>query len=178
MKRTDVMHSLKAYRLPLAVVGLYIVAGFLAPERTVNALGAAWATFANVIPIVLAVFAALGLINVCVDKQAMAKTLGEQAGLPALLLAAAAGTILVGPIFVVFPLMKTMRDHGTSWGVITTALAAWAVKLPMIPLESGLLGWRFSLSRSVLMLVFAVLMGMIVDRVMDQWEPAVIEKVA
>ncbi|MBN2405404.1 MAG: permease [Coriobacteriia bacterium] len=158
--------TLKPYRLVFAVAALYAVAAFSSPAQAYEAASVAVKTFAGVAPIVIAVFAALGLMQVFVDKQAMARHLGERAGLPALLLAAAAGTILVGPVFVIFPLLKSMRDHGTSLSIITTTLTAWAVKLTMVPLEAGFLGWKFSIARMVLTLSAAVVMGPLMGRLM------------
>jgi len=157
----------KPWRLTLAVAVLYVVAATLAPARALEAAKAGGLTFIGVAPIIVAVFSAMGLVQVFVDKQKLARYLGERAGLGALLAAAAVGTILMGPVFVVFPLLKTMREHGTSWAVITTTLTAWAVKLPMVPLEAGFLGWKFSIARMALTLIAAVIMGLVVDRLMQ-----------
>lgn len=166
MTRHSLAEALKPYRLVAVIAAIYAVAALNSPARAYAAATIALKTFLGVAPIIIAVFAVLGLVQVFVDKQALAQHLGDRAGLPALLTAAAAGTILVGPVFVVFPLLKTMRDHGTSWAVITTTLTAWAVKLPMVPLEAGFLGWKFSIARMTFTLVAAVLMGMLMGRLM------------
>jgi uncharacterized membrane protein YraQ (UPF0718 family) len=167
-EKRSLTESLKPYRL-VAVVGvLYAIAAIGSPERAYAAALVALNTFVGVAPIIVAVFAGLGLVQVFVDKQAMARHLGDRAGLSALLVAAAAGTILVGPVFVIFPLLKTMRDHGVSWAIITTTTTAWAVKLPMVPLEVTFLGWKFSLLRMALTLVAAVGMGALMGRLMRE----------
>lgn len=165
-KKPTLATRLKPWRLTFAVAALYGLAAILAPTRALEAASAGARTFLGVAPIIIAVFSAMGLVQVFVDKQKLARYLGDRAGLPALLAAAGVGTILMGPVFVVFPLLKTMRDHGTSWAVITTTLTAWAVKLPMVPLEAGFLGWGFSIVRMTLTLLAAIIMGVVVDRLM------------
>jgi uncharacterized membrane protein YraQ (UPF0718 family) len=70
-------------------------------------------------------------------------------------------------VYVIFPLMKAVREHGARWAVIGAVLAAWAVKVPMIPMEIGMLGWRFSVSRIVLVAVAAIPIGYLLEWVMD-----------
>lgn len=150
----------------LAVV-LYVWAFAASPEKAVRALGVGLQTFLGVLPIIAAVFAAIGLFNVWVDKKRVAAALGKGGGVKAMVMASLAGTILVGPVYVIFPLMKTVRDHGARWAVIGAVLAAWAVKVPMIPMEIGMLGWRFSVSRIVLVALAAIPIGYLLEWVME-----------
>ncbi len=71
----------------------------------------------------------------------------------------------------IFPLLMTVRRQGARWAVVTIVLAAYAVKLPMIPLEVGFLGWPFSLGRSLLTVLFAFPVGLLVERVMRDATP-------
>jgi hypothetical protein len=63
-----------------------------------------------------------------------------------------------------------IRQQGARWAVVVIVLAAYAVKLPMIPLEVGFLGWPFSLGRSVLTLIFAIPTGLLVEWIMNDSE--------
>lgn len=150
----------------LAVI-LYVWAFAVSPDKATQALVVGWKTFLGILPIIAAVFAALGLFNVWVDKKKIASTLGKGGGIKAVALASLAGTVLVGPVYVIFPLMKAVREHGARWAVIGAVLAAWAVKVPMIPMEIGMLGWRFSVSRIVLVAVAAIPIGYLLEWVMD-----------
>jgi uncharacterized membrane protein YraQ (UPF0718 family) len=160
------MTKLRKESLPLTVLALYVWAGFVAPERALEALWLSFDTMASVALIIASVFSALGLFGILVDKQAVGRRLGRGTGIRTLLVAAGFGTVLVGPVYAVFPLLKAFRDHGARWGVIVAVMSAWAVKIPMIPLEMRFLGWQFSLARSVLTIAVAVLMGLLFDRLM------------
>lgn len=146
----------------LAVV-LYVWALVVAPDKALQALAVGWRTFLGILPIITAVFAALGLFNVWVDKKKIAAVLGKGGGIKAVAMASLAGTILVGPVYVIFPLLKAVREHGARWAVLGAVLAAWAVKVPM---EIGMLGLRFSVSRIVLVTLAAVPIGYLLEWVM------------
>lgn len=157
----------KKESLVLVVVGLYLWAGVVSPDRALMAARVSFATLAEVALIIFSVFLALGLFGVLVDKQAIGKRLGEGSGIKALLLAAGFGTILVGPVYAVFPLLKAFKDHGARPAVIVTVITAWAVKLPMLPLEVRFLGGTFAAARVVLTLVSAVALGLLMEQLLQ-----------
>lgn len=159
--------------LVVIVAGLYIWAFVVDPSRGFQALASSGRTILSVALIIMSVFSALGLFGVLVDKQAVGRKLGHGSGVRMLLLAAAFGTVLVGPVYAVFPLLKAFREHGARWGVIVAVMTAWAVKVPMIPLEIKFLGWEFSLVRSALIVVTAVLMGWLFDTLMPREDACV-----
>ena len=122
------------------VACLYLWAFVVDRAAAAEALATGARVFLSVALIILSVFGLLGLFQVWVDKKRVAARLGEGTGLGTVVLAAAFGTVLAGPVYVVFPLLKGVRDHGARWAVVTAILAAWAVKIPMIPLEVRFLG--------------------------------------
>lgn len=150
---------------------LYIWAFAAAPEKAVQALVVGWRTFLGILPIIAAVFAALGLFHVWVDKKKIAAVLGKGGGIKAVAIASLAGTVLVGPVYVIFPLLKAVREHGARWAVIGAVLAAWAVKVPMVPMEIGMLGLRFSVARIVLVALAAIPIGYLLEWVMGIRRP-------
>ncbi len=147
---------------------LYLWAFFVAPERALRALQSGSSLLLSVALLIVAVMGLVGLVQVWISRDAVARLLGKEGGAKALLLAALCGTLLIGPPYIIFPLLMTVRQHGARWAVVTIVLAAYAVKLPMIPLEVGFLGWPFSLGRSFLTLVFAIPTGLLVERLMRE----------
>jgi uncharacterized membrane protein YraQ (UPF0718 family) len=147
---------------------LYLWAGWLTPERALYALQAGFTLMLSVVLLIVAVMGLVGLVQVWISHDAVARLLGKEGGPKALLIAALCGTLLIGPPYVIFPLLMAVRRHGARWAVITIVLAAYAVKLPMIPLEVGFLGWPFSLGRSILTLMFAIPTGLLVERLMPE----------
>ena len=146
---------------------LYLWAGIATPERALNALHYGGSLLLSVLLLIFAVMGLVGLVQVWISRDAVAGLLGKESGPKGLLVAAACGTLLIGPPYVIFPLLMTIKQQGARWAVITIVLAAYAVKLPMIPLEVGFLGWPFSLGRSLLTLAFAIPTGLLVERLMD-----------
>ena len=145
---------------------LYLWTAFVAPEKARQALLSGGSLLLSVSLLILAVMGLVGLVQVWISREMIAGLLGEEAGPKALLIALLSGTLLIGPPYVIFPLLMAVRRQGARWAVVTIVLAAYAVKLPMIPLEVGFLGWPFSLGRSLLTLLFAIPIGLAVEKLM------------
>jgi len=163
---SSVFQALRREVLLVAVASLYLWAFVVDRDGAGRALASGGRVFLSVVLIIVSVFGILGLFQVWVDKKKVATHLGERAGLGTILLGAAFGTVLVGPVYVIFPLLFAIRAHGARWAVVTAILTAWAVKIPMVPLEVQFLGWRFALARTVLTFIGAVIMGFLVEWLM------------
>lgn len=153
----------RAQWLLLLALGLWCWAAWASPERAFEALGISLRTFASVVPLVIAVMGLVGLIQTLIKPERISRLLGREAGWRALFLAAVCGMVLIGPAYLIFPLLMTLHRQGARWAVVATILASYAVKIQMIPLEVGFLGWRFSLARTLLTLAFAVPFGLAVE---------------
>lgn len=154
--------------LLLMTVALYLWAFAATPEKALAALQVGADTFVSVLLLVAAVMGLSGLIQAWISREAVSRLLGHEGGIRALLIAVLCGMVLIGPAYILFPLLMSIRRQGARWAVIGTVLAAYAIKIPMVPLEFSFLGWKFSLLRSLLTLFTAIPIGLAVERIMER----------
>jgi uncharacterized membrane protein YraQ (UPF0718 family) len=83
--------------LLLLAVGLYLWGFASTPERAAAALRIAAIQLGSVVPLLLAVMGLVGLLQVWISRDLVARLLGREGGMRALLIAALCGTILIGP---------------------------------------------------------------------------------
>ncbi len=157
--------------LLLVTVALYLWALSVAPERAGRALESGATTFASVLLLVIAVFGLVGLLQVWISRELIVRLLGREGGLKGLLIAALCGTLLIGPAYIIFPLLMSIHKQGARWAVVTIVLTSYAVKLQMIPIEVGFLGWPFSLGRALVTLALAIPTGLLVEALMERSQP-------
>ncbi len=62
----------------------------------------------------------------------------------------------------------SIHRQGARWAVVTIVLTSYAVKLQMIPIEVGFLGWPFSLGRALVTLALAIPTGLLVEALMER----------
>lgn len=157
---------LKQNWLVLVVFGAFAIATVLEPARAGKALAIGLQTFIGVGAILFAVFVFMGMFSVWVSEDQVARHLGKESGVKGLIYGAALGTIYHGPQVSVFPFLKTMLDKGARLSVVVAVVSAYAIKLPMMPLEIALLGLRFTIVHNALLLITAPMLGIIMERLL------------
>lgn len=149
---------------------LYLWAWTVAPHKAAAALYAGLSLFFSVALLIVAVFALVGLIQVWIGRDMIAALLGREAGIKGLLVAVGCGALLIGPPYVIFPLLMSLRRLGARWAVVTIVLAAYALKPQMLPIEAEFLGLSFALVRGGLTLLLAIPLGLAVEWCMPKEE--------
>ena len=145
------------------VLAAYVVMWVVRPAHAARAAVLSVQTFVGLIATLLSVFAFVGLFQVWIDDEFILKHLGEESGLKGLALGAGLGTILHGPLIGVFPLLQALLAKGAKLGVVVAIVSTWAIKLPMIPLEIRLFGWKFALMRNALLFLSAFIMAPLME---------------
>ena len=148
------------------VAGAYILTAVSRPEAAARAASLGVQTFVGLIVTLMAVFVVVGLLQVWVNDEFIMRHLGEDSGVKGLVLGAGFGTVLHGPLIGVFPLLRALLAKGAKTGVIVAIVSTWAIKLPMIPLEVRLFGWKFALLRNGLLFASAFIMAPLMELVL------------
>jgi uncharacterized membrane protein YraQ (UPF0718 family) len=120
-------------------------------------------TFFEVLDIIIAVSIFIGLFQVWVKPATIVKLLGKGSGLKGFILVCTFPILMGGSLFTVFPLLKTLKDKGARTGAIASFITAWGGKAPLLPLETKFLGWPFALVRLSSIILFAFVMGILMD---------------
>lgn len=165
---SDVFGWLLRQRMLWMVSLLYLWAWSVDPQKTQSALYAGGSLFASVTILIIAVFALVGLIQTWIGRDLIAAVLGKEGGFKGLLIAVGCGAILIGPPYVIFPLLMSLRRLGARWAVVAIVLAAYALKPQMLPIEAEFLGLPFALVRGLLTLIIAIPLGLAVERFMPE----------
>jgi len=139
---------------------LLIVALLRERELPLAGLEAGALTLYRNLPIILIGFAIAGLIQVLVPKAFVASWLGAESGWKGILLASAAGGLIPGPPYAVFPLVGGFYQAGLGLGPVVSFLSAWALwSVTRLPLEMALVDIKVSLIRYAITFVVPPLAG-------------------
>ena len=163
MKQRGFIRWSKQNWLVWAVLLAYVVLAVRNPVLGLRAADLAARTLLNLLPTLVSVFVLVGLFQVWMSDEFIVGHLGEGSGLRGVALGAGLGTVIHGPLVGVFPLLQALLAKGAKLGVVVAIVSTWAIKLPMIPLELQLFGWRFTLLREGLLFASAFIMAPLME---------------
>ena len=104
----------------------------------------------EVIPLLLIALVVAGMAQVlAVEYQSfISEWLGPQSGFRGILIGSMLGTLTPGGPVVTVPILAGLLRSGSSVGVAVAYLTGWGLwSLDRLPLEIGLLGWKFTVIR-------------------------------
>jgi uncharacterized membrane protein YraQ (UPF0718 family) len=154
------------------VAAAYVALAIANPVKAQQAATAGVLTFVGIFPTLVTMFLFVGLFVGWVSQDFIMRHLGDSSGLKGTVIGAGIGTVLAGPLIGIFPLMKALLAKGGRVGVVVAIVSTWAIKLPMIPLEVALLGWKFALAREGLLVASAFVMAPLMEFALGkQWGP-------
>jgi len=153
----------KANWLVWAIAIAYLFVSITRPASAAKGALLGLQTFGELAATLVTVFVIVGLFQVWVSEEFIIRHLGDSSGFKGLALGAGLGTVIHGPLVGVFPLLKALLAKGARGGVIVAIVSTWAIKLPMIPLELRLFGWKFTLLREGLLFASAFIMAPLME---------------
>jgi len=109
-------------------------------------------------------FIIVGLFDVWVPKDKIEKHIGQESGLKGIMLVTLLAMLQAGPLYGAFPVAYMLFKKGASIRNIFVYLGAFAsLKIPMLGIEIGYLGIKFTLVRTLVSLPLFIGIGYIME---------------
>jgi uncharacterized membrane protein YraQ (UPF0718 family) len=116
----------------------------------------------QILPLLIFAFIVAGMIQVLLPKELLSRWIGEEAGLRGIFIGTVAGGLTPGGPYVSLPVVAGLLRAGAGVGIMVAYLTAWSLwAVARMPMEIGILGWKFTLVRLVSTFFFPPLAGLI-----------------
>ncbi|ALC18246.1 hypothetical protein DSOUD_3532 [Desulfuromonas soudanensis] len=147
----------------LLIVITYGVLFRISPGRTRQSLAVAGQSLGRLFPLLIAVFALIGLFQVYLPPEAIQQRLGAASGWSALVSGGLLGAVAIGPPVAAFPLAGSLLAAGAWPPAIAAFIVSWvSVGVISLPVEAEVFGLRFALARNGIAFLAALLIGLLV----------------
>jgi len=148
----------------LAIVLIFIAYSKGGGEHIVG-LKSAGNMLVQIIPLLIFAFIIAGMVQVLLPFEMISKWLGAESGFRGILIGTVVGGFAPGGPYVSLPVAAGLLRVGASVGTMVAFLTSWSLwAISRLPLEIGIMGWKFTMIRIACTFFFPPIAGLIANR--------------
>jgi len=118
----------------------------------------------QILPIVILAFIVAGMVQILIPQELLSKWIGKESGMRGILIGTLAGALAPGNPYVNLPIAAGLLRSGASVGAMVAFLTGWSLwSFARLPLEVGIMGWKFTLVRLASTFFFPPIAGLIAN---------------
>lgn len=161
--------------IPTIVVGLIAIIllfiGYYKGEaQHIEGIRSAWNMLVPILPLLVFAFIVAGMLQVLIPREIVSNWLGPESGMRGIFVGAGAGALMHGGPYVVMPVAAGFLRAGAGVGTIVAFITGWSLwAISRLPIELGILGWKFWLIRIAATFFFPPIAGLIAQTFFGKW---------
>ncbi len=118
----------------------------------------------QIVPLLIFSFIIAGIIPLLIPRETISRWVGVESGWRGLLIGTVVGGLLPGGPYICLPMIAGLLRVGASVGTMVAMLFGWELlAFTRLPLEVGILGWKFTLIRFACGFFFPPIAGLIAN---------------
>ena len=116
-------------------------------------------------PLLIFAFVIAGTLPLIIPRELIAQWIGAESGVKGIFIGSVVGGLLPGGPAVSLPILAGFLHVGAGVGTLVAMITGWSLlAFSRLPLEVGIMGWKFTLIRLACTFLLAPLAGMIAQR--------------
>jgi uncharacterized membrane protein YraQ (UPF0718 family) len=146
-RRTSSMLIPTVIMAALAVT-LLLIGYFRGQGQHVLGMKSALTMTVGILPLLICAFIIAGMIQALLPREVVSRWVGVESGMRGIVIGTVAGGLTPGGPFVSLPIVAGLLHSGASIGTMVAFLTGWSLwAFSRLPMEVGILGWRFTMIR-------------------------------
>ena len=118
----------------------------------------------QIAPLLIFAFIVAGMAQILIPTETISKWIGTESGFRGVLIGTVVGGFIPGGPYVTLPIAAGLLRAGASIGTIVALVAAWSLLAVFrLPVEIGLLSWKFTLIRIACTFFFPPIAGLLAN---------------
>ena len=146
-----------------AIAIILLIIGYSKGEgQHIQGLKSALGMTIDILPLLIFAFIMAGMVQVLIPRELLSKWVGEESGMRGIFIGTLAGGLTPGGPYVSLPLVAGLLRAGAGVGTMVAFLTSWSLwAVSRLPLEIGILGWKFWFARLACTFFFPPIAGVI-----------------
>ncbi len=118
----------------------------------------------QIAPLLIFAFIVAGMVRYLIPTEMIARWVGTESGFRGILIGTVIGGIAPGGPYVSLPIAAGLLRAGASIGTMVAFITAWSLwAVSRMPMDIGILGWKFTLIRLACTFFFPPIAGLIAN---------------
>ena len=118
----------------------------------------------QIAPLLVFAFIVAGMIQVLIPTETISKYVGSESGFSGILIGAIIGGLMPGGPFISLPIAAGLLVAGAGVGTMVAFMTGWSIwAVSRLPIEVGIMGWRFTAIRLASSFLFPVIAGVLAN---------------
>ncbi|UCE20092.1 MAG: permease [Gemmatimonadota bacterium] len=157
--------------IPTIIMGILAIAllfiGYSKGEgQHIVGMKSTWKMLIEILPLLFFAFIVAGMVQVLLPRDLISKWVGVESGLRGILIGTVAGGLTPGGPYVSLPVVAGFLRAGASVGTMVAFLTGWSLwAVSRLPMEFGILGWKFTLIRFACSFFFPPIAGLLAQAI-------------
>ncbi len=153
--------------VPTIIMGvialILLLVGYVKGEQQhIAGLKAGTNMLVEILPLLLFSFIVAGMVPMLVPRETLSRWIGVESGLRGIFIGTVAGAFAPGGPYVSLPIVAGLLKSGASVGTGVAFITGWSLwAIGRLPMEIGILGWRFTLARLTVTFFFPPIAGLL-----------------
>lgn len=119
----------------------------------------------QILPLLIFAFIVAGMVQALIPRELISKWVGVESGFRGILIGSVLGGLMPGGPVTSLPVAAGLLRVGASVGTMVAFLTGWSLlAFTRLPMEIGIMGWKFTLIRLACVFFFPPIAGFIADR--------------
>jgi uncharacterized membrane protein YraQ (UPF0718 family) len=162
---------LPAFIMAVLAIALVLIAYFRGKGEHVLGIKSALDMTIQILPLLIFAFIVAGMIQVLLPKELISKWVGAESGIRGIIIGTVAGGFSPGGPFVSLPIVAGLLRAGAGVGTMVAFLTGWSLwSIARLPMDVGILGWKFTLIRILTTFFFPPIAGLIAQSLFSNVE--------
>ena len=149
----------------LIAITLIIISYYRGGGEHILGLKSAGSMLLQILPLLVFAMVIAGMIQVLLPVEMISKWVGMESGFRGILIGTVVGGFAPGGPYVSLPIAAGLLRVGASVGTMVAFLTSWSLwAVSRLPMEIGIMGWKFTLIRIACTFFFPPIAGLIANR--------------
>ncbi len=152
----------------LTMTSIYVVIFFINPNFIESTFRVFAKSFVNLLPMLLFVFSMIFIINIFFKPESIKHHLGHDSGIKWWIYTSIASLLILGPPYVLFPMLKDLRNHWMKYSLIGFFLNNRNVQPIFLPVMAYYFWLTFTIVITIYTIIFAFINANILGKIMNK----------